>query len=354
MKKYVILLLINILILSNAKAQLLASENINVEAYVDTYYAYDFSEPLNKDRPYVTQAVRHNEFNINWAFIRANYENENIRASVGLQTGTYVQTNYAAEPNDLTRMLYNTYAGYKITEGVWIDAGIFGGHTGYESPLSIENEVYTRALATEYTPYYQAGVRLTAALSEKVTLTGVLLNGWQIIAETNDAKSYGFNINFALNDQWEVNYGNLLGNEGTLTTGSKYRIYNHFYIKHSPSEQFHLMLSLDHGMQEAWNSDETANFFFATFLGGWQISQKIDLGFRYEYVTDDNEILIATDTGEGFNNHIGSVSLNFRPMEQFAIRSELRVAGGEDFIYTGEEGLYKGASQFIVGMALKL
>ena len=354
MKKNLLLLLVMSIPVFSAMAQSALTENIKVSAYLDSYYAYDFSEPITKDRPYVTQAVRHNEFNINWAFVKAEYESEQVRASVGLQTGTYVQSNYAAEPNDLTRMLYDTYAGYKLGEGVWLDVGVFGGLTGYESPLSIENEVYTRALATEFTPYYQTGARLTAELSEKVTLTGVLLNGWQIIQETNDAKSYGFNLNFAISEQWEVNYGNLLGNEGTAATGSKYRIYNHFYVKHSPSDKFHVMLSLDHGMQETWDSDESANFFFATVIAGWQVSEKVDLGFRYEYVSDDHEILIGTANNLGFNNQIGSISVNFRPVSNIALRSELRVAGGEDLLYEGEEGLYKGTSQFIVGMAVKL
>jgi hypothetical protein len=40
-------------------------------AFVDGYYAYDFGRPRVIDRPFTTQAVRHNEFNVNLAYVEA-------------------------------------------------------------------------------------------------------------------------------------------------------------------------------------------------------------------------------------------------------------------------------------------
>lgn len=34
--------------------------------FADVYYGYDFSKPLNNSRQFITQAARHNEFNLNW------------------------------------------------------------------------------------------------------------------------------------------------------------------------------------------------------------------------------------------------------------------------------------------------
>ncbi|MEQ8711671.1 MAG: porin [Cyclobacteriaceae bacterium] len=341
------------LTMSGLIAQEEARPQVNFSAYADAYYAHEFNKPADQNRPYVTQAVRHNEFNLNWLFIKAEYEDDKVRGSVGLQTGTYVQTNYAAEPNDLTRLIYDTYAGVKLGERVWLDAGVFGGHTGYESPLSIENEVFTRALATEYTPYYQTGVRLSAELTDQLSLTAVVLNGWQIISETNDAKSYGFNLTYAVSDRLTINYGNLLGNEGNDAIGKKYRIYNHFYTRYQVSDGFHLMLSLDHGSQEAWDSDEAASFFFATLIGGVKFSEKFDLGLRYEYVIDEDGILIASPGDIGFKNNIGSVSFNYRPQSNIAWRTEFRLATGDNDLYENEDGPTNGANTLMTGLAVK-
>lgn len=339
--------------LTGLHAQDSVPSKVNVSAYADAYYAYAFNQPADQNRPYVTQAQRHNEFNFNWLFVKAEYEDEKVRGSVGLQTGTYVQSNYAAEPNDLTRMIYDTYAGVKLGEGVWLDAGVFGGHTGYESPLSIENEVFSRALATEYTPYYQTGLRLSAELTDQLSLTAAVLNGWQIISETNDAKSYGFNLTYAVNDRLTLNYGNLLGNEGNELIGKKYRIYNHFYTRYQVSDGFHMMLSLDHGSQEAWATDDDASFFFATLIGGVKFSEKFDLGLRYEYVIDEDGILIASPGDIGFKNNIGSVSFNYRPQSNIAWRTEFRLATGDNDLYENEDGPTNGANTLMTGLAVK-
>jgi hypothetical protein len=34
---------------------------VSFGGFVDNYYAYDFGRPVNFDRPFTTQAVRHNE-----------------------------------------------------------------------------------------------------------------------------------------------------------------------------------------------------------------------------------------------------------------------------------------------------
>ena len=202
----------------------------NWSAYVDTYYAYDFDKPIDRNRQFSNMAARHNEFNINHAYLLSEYNTENIRATLGLQTGTYADFNYGAEPNELYKMIYQAYAGVKLSDKIWVDAGVFPGHTGYEAVESLYNEIYTRALSTEYTPYYETGVRITIDPSDQWTITGVILNGWQNIAETNDSKAFGVNINFRPNSKLVLNYGNYFGDEGSQFVGSRSVSYTHLTL----------------------------------------------------------------------------------------------------------------------------
>ncbi|MEO6210834.1 MAG: outer membrane beta-barrel protein [Gemmatimonadaceae bacterium] len=66
--------------------------------YVDGFVAYDFGRPRSIDRALTTQAVRHDEFNINLAYIDATLTGARVRGRVAAQVGTSVQANYAAEP----------------------------------------------------------------------------------------------------------------------------------------------------------------------------------------------------------------------------------------------------------------
>ena len=139
-----------------------------LSAGIDVYYAYDFTEPKDNKRLYTTQAFRHNEFNLNWGFIQADYAADQVRATFALQTGTYVQANYAAEPNELTQLIAQANIGVRLLNKTWLDVGILPSHIGYENTFSFNNEIYTRALMAENSPYYEAGAQLTTAVSDKI------------------------------------------------------------------------------------------------------------------------------------------------------------------------------------------
>src|SRR6266545_2105193 len=68
--------------------------SVVVGAFIDGYYAYDFGRPTDFDRPFTTQATRHNEFNIGLAYIDAKLAGPRIRGRLALQAGTAVQSNY--------------------------------------------------------------------------------------------------------------------------------------------------------------------------------------------------------------------------------------------------------------------
>jgi hypothetical protein len=58
---------------------------------------------------------RNNEVNLNLGFVKANYETEKLRANVALGVGTYMNSNYAAEPGVL-KNIYEANVGVKISK----------------------------------------------------------------------------------------------------------------------------------------------------------------------------------------------------------------------------------------------
>lgn len=311
------------------------STRITFTGYVDSYFAYDFDDPSTKNRQFSNMAARHNEFNVNHAYFLGEYMTDKVRAVLGLQVGTYPIVNYGAEPSDIYRSIYQAYAGVKLSDKVWLDAGIFPGHTGYESVESLYNEVYTRAFSTEYTPYYLTGVRLTADLSEKVTLTAVVVNGWQNIAETNDSKSFGINLSYNPSDQLELSYGNYLGDEGDGFIGSRYRTYNNAYIKYRFSDKFHAVLSLDHGRQELVN-DQKGTFYFITWIGQYYLSEKVSLAMRFEEVNDDDNILTAAGGVNGFSGQVYTFDFNYHITKDAMFRVESKFYKGSQSVFVGD------------------
>ncbi|HXH74889.1 MAG TPA: outer membrane beta-barrel protein [Bacteriovoracaceae bacterium] len=111
--------------------------------FIDTYFAYDFNNPSHHKRAYTTQPVRHNEFNVNLAYLEAILDRPKTRGRLALQFGDSVTRNAAAETR-FTRIFQEAYLGIKIDGKTWVDAGIFLGNIGSESWISKDNWTYKR------------------------------------------------------------------------------------------------------------------------------------------------------------------------------------------------------------------
>ncbi|RDV17032.1 porin [Pontibacter diazotrophicus] len=314
-----------------------AATPFQLSGAVDVYYGYDFSKPVGQDRLYTTQAYRHNEFNLNWGFLQADYATDRVRATLALHTGTYVQANYADEPNELTRLIAQANAGVRLAEDLWLDVGILPSHIGYESTFSGDNEIYTRALMAENSPYFETGAQLTAAVSDQVTLTFLVLNGWQNIQETNDAKSLGFGISYTPTAQLELSYNNYYGNEAPEGVEAKRRFFNNFNAGYTFSDRFSMGASADYGRQELFGSNEKGSWYAAMLLARYRLSNHFALAGRVEHYNDEDQIIVVTGTPAGFQTSSASLNFDYIPANNFLWRFEARGYDSKDRIFYGEE-----------------
>ena len=69
---------------------------VTLEGYVDTYFAFDFNQPKDANRPYFVSQHRQNEFNVNLAYLSLKYASDRVRATFTPGFGTYMNANYAA------------------------------------------------------------------------------------------------------------------------------------------------------------------------------------------------------------------------------------------------------------------
>src|SRR5215831_15527817 len=150
----------------SSSAQDTASTNskaLSFSGFVEAYYCYDFNRPVDNNRPFFLYSHnRHNEFNANLAYVKGTYSTDNVRANIAIAVGTYMNANYAAEPGVL-KNIYEANVGVKISKNknLWIDAGIFSSHIGFESAHSPSCLVLTRSIIAENSPYYESGAKIT-------------------------------------------------------------------------------------------------------------------------------------------------------------------------------------------------
>ena len=328
-----IFLLLSLLSITSSFGQ---SENFKISAYADLFYAYDQAKPNNHQRQYVTQGARHNEFNLNLGFVKAEYTNDAFRSTLALQTGTYPSINYAGEPNAFAQLIQKATIGVALNDKMWIDAGVLGGHFGYEGLLSFDNELYTQALATEYTPYYQTGVQFSGQLSEKLSVRAVVINGWQNIYENNAYKSFGVGADYIINDQMTVSYGNYLGSD-PVGGVNRTRFHQNVYFTYT-KEKYKTALVLDY-MLEGLNVDlpTNTNVLFITSIHQYEVAEGWMLAGRYEYVSDPTNVLFSSPTGT-FQTNITTLAVRRYLSDNVIISLENKTYFGNENIWIDNNG----------------
>ena len=142
---------------------------VEPEAYLDTYYMWDFQR--TPKRSFTTRPIRHQHPLVNLAHLGARITSSQWRSKVILQAGDSLERNAALEPGK-----------EKYIQEAFI---------GMESWISKDNPTHSRSLMLDYVPYYSAGLRLDHTFSEQSGFQFHLMQGRQIISETNHSKALG-------------------------------------------------------------------------------------------------------------------------------------------------------------------
>lgn len=315
-----------------------SAPKLTVGAFVDGYFAWDFGRPASLDRSFAggttftTQPARHNEFNVNLAFVELKLDAPHYRGRVALQTGTSVQSNYAGEPTNgsvsgpsLSRLIQEAVAGVRLAENLWVDGGIFYSHLGMESWASRDNLAYTRSLVGDYSPYYQSGVKLTYTPTPRLTARVDIVNGWQNISENNSGKGAGVRLDYAATPLTTLTYYNFFSNEA----GSRLRTFNGVGGKHTTGA-LTLLGEFDYGTQQRpVGEDGRSTWFGWTAVAKVQAVPTVAFVLRAEGYGDRDQVILTTGSvgdiaNPAFRAVGGSVGVDVTPFPRVAFRTELR------------------------------
>lgn len=315
------------------------NQKIKVTGYLETYYGYDFNEPVNNNRPgFVYSHNRHNEVNLNLGFIKASYDSGKVRANVALMAGTYTNANLAAELGVL-KNIFEANAGIKLSEAqnIWVDAGIFSSHIGFESAISKDCWVLTRNISSENTPYYESGAKVSYSTPEgQFTATLIYLNGWQRISRVdgNSKPAGGIQLTYKPTGKLTLNYSNYLGKEG-VNAVSVTRIYHNFYAIAQVTDDFGLTAGFDYAtQQQVKGQTEKSKVISPVLIAQYKLGPKFAVAARAEYYKDKDGIFIPTGTPHGFKTMGYSLNLDYSPISNAVMRLEGKVYDSKDKIFT--------------------
>jgi hypothetical protein len=319
-------------------------QTIVLSGYLETYYGFDFANPADHSRPiFFSSHTRHNEVNLNLAFVKASYQKESLRANLALMTGTYANSNLASEPGVL-KNIFEANAGIKLSpnKNLWVDIGVFASHIGFENAIGNSCWNLSRSIMSDNSPYYESGLKLAyTSQNHKWFVSGLILNGWQQIQRSygNNSPSFGHQLTWKPSTQVTLNSSSFLGSVAPDSFALQ-RYFHNFFAIIEPTEKFGFIAGFDIGTQQNSKNQAVFQHWYAlAVIVRYKLSSKFITSARAEYYSDKNAIIIPSNSGRGFNTLSYSLNFDYRISENALWRIEGKVLSSDEKVYVQENKL---------------
>jgi hypothetical protein len=183
--------------------------------YIEAYYAWNFNDPVNNITNYRAFDNRHNTITINNAALGATLESGPVSGRLMLQIGNQPSSVYASEPvhpgtpvanasgPELWKYIQEAYVTYKapVGRGLTLKAGIEGSPCGLETFAVHDNWNWSRSNLFAGLPFYHTGLRATYDLTDRLSASVAVLNGWNSVVDNNDGKTVEGHVTYRIPDK---------------------------------------------------------------------------------------------------------------------------------------------------------
>ena len=327
---------------------------------IDTYYAYNFNQPVGRVNLLRAYDVLSNEFSLNQASVIFEHAPDvaagrrwggRLDLQYGQATDT-LQGNPANEPRpDIYRNIFQAYGTYIIPlgKGLNVDFGKWSSSLGIEGNYTKDQINYSRSYWFDFLPFYHMGVRVNAPLNDRFTFNYWIVNGTNQVEATNGFKDelFGFTAKPTKSVTWTMNY--YFGQEHpdrvvVPPTGpipvqpglsfqairpapdGRTHIFDS-YVTWSVTPKLTLALEGDYFIQRLWRNQVPGQSSAPSHVDGgaayvkYQFSPKIALASRAEYLSDRGGLF------SGLNQALkeNTVTFDYGVADGFLMRYEWRI-----------------------------
>ncbi len=264
----------------------------------DTYYEYNANRPASGRNVLRNFDEKDNQFAFSYfelAFEQVPTAQRRVgfRADLGFgPTATWVSS---TDPDDgALKYLQQGYVSVlaPVGRGLQIDAGKFNTPIGAEPTETAYNWNYSRSLLFAWAgPYYHVGVRASLPLSDTVTATGFVLNGWNNAQDNNRGKTMAAQVSWKALPSLTVSQAWMGGPEGPNGAAGWRTLYD-TVATWTVTPRVSLMTNVDIGRDTV--AGETAAWHGAAFYGRFTILPSWAVTPRFEVFEDRDGFATGT------------------------------------------------------------
>ena len=316
-------------------------ESILVNGFFSAAYSYNFNAPSNLMTPYHVFDADANAFTVNAAEIcvrkeaaqpgEAGFRLDLVGGSVARVMRS--ATNDAGD-FDIEQVMVTYIA--PVGRGLRIDAGRFVSPLGYEVTEGWDgfNDNFTRSFLFGYAvPFTLTGINATYGLSASTSLSAMIVNGWNGIAENNSSKTVGAMIQTSPVNRLVVRAGMLYGPErdGNNSDNRTMADLSATYAVGSMGV-FGINVNIGSEPGAAIGGGDASWSGVAGYLR-LTLSKMFALAFRLEHFNDAN----GARTGRAQKLSEVTLTPEFRAGENIVFRADIRYdkSSREDFVRDG-------------------
>jgi len=326
---------------------------------LDTYYAYNFNQPVGRVNLLRAYDVLSNEFSLNQASVIFDHPPDadagrrwggRLDLQFGQATDT-LQGNPANEPRpEIYRNIFQAYGTYvlPIGKGINLDFGKWSSSLGIEGNYTKDQIDYSRSYWFNFLPFYHMGLRASIPLNDRFSINYWLVNGTNQVEATNGFKDqlFGFTAKPKKTLTWTMNY--YLGQEHPDRTPAtdcgpipvqpglcftairpapdgRTHIFDS-YATWQASSKLTFALEGDYFIQRLWQNAAPGHSSAPAHTDGgaayvqYQLTPKVAVATRAEYMSDRGGLFSGISQALKEN----TVTFDYKLFEGFLMRYEWR------------------------------
>ena len=343
------------------------SKAITLSVYVDAYYAFSLNRPYDDTIKGSATLGRHNELQINLASIGTEWNYRHVIGRLSIQYGSMIDIVQDLDPSVRRgsgistanlRYIREATLGYHWDRnaGINLEGGIFLSYIGLESYLTAENWLYTRALASDATPFYFQGLRFQWFPTVTLKVEAWLMNGWQTYAKESFAPSGGLAFRWSPRE-WISILANFYVGEDTPNEPTRIRFHHddsvvlRVYNRPASRGLSKLALSINNhfGFEQGGGGPDLGSAYIgatALALRAWLHRDYVAVSARGEFFTNPSRYLVPDPppgfvTGAGTDMMVWGVAANVElmPTDFFSVRAEVNWRHSTVPFFSGPEGV---------------
>ncbi|NLH78450.1 MAG: outer membrane beta-barrel protein, partial [Acidobacteria bacterium] len=146
-------------------------------------------------------------------------------------------------------------------------------------------------------------------------------------------------IQYKPSDKFLLNYSTFIGTDKPDSARLS-RLFHNIYGIFNVTDKFGITAGFDIGTEEKFpGSDDKNTWYSPVLILKYTFHNKWAIAVRGEYYSDEDGVVIATGTLNGFKTTGFSLNIDYSPMKNFIVRLEARNLRSKDEIFIKPSGI---------------